>query len=100
MINKGGAVSRQRRRQKLSVASHGADVTTLDALNAIIAAADPLVPGAKHAVLGEGPLNAAIAFVGEQPGDQEDVEGHPFVGRAGQLLTQAMDEAGIDRAKS
>ena len=45
-------------------------------------------------------MHPALAFVGEQPGDQEDVEGRPFVGPAGQLLTRAMDEAGIDRAKS
>ena len=77
-----------------------ADVSSIDELNAIIAAADPLVPGAKRAVLGEGPMRPALAFVGEQPGDQEDVEGRPFVGPAGQLLTRAMDEAGIDRAKS
>jgi uracil-DNA glycosylase family protein len=77
-----------------------ADVSSIDDLNAIIAAADPLVPGAKYAVLGEGPMRPALAFVGEQPGDREDVEGHPFVGPAGQLLTRAMDEAGIDRAKS
>lgn len=77
-----------------------ADVTSMDELNALIAAAKPLVPGAKRAVLGEGPMHPAIAFVGEQPGDQEDVEGRPFVGPAGRLLTRAMGEAGIDRAKS
>jgi DNA polymerase len=77
-----------------------ADVTSIDDLNAIIAAAKPQVPGGKRAVLGEGPMHPAIAFVGEQPGDQEDIEGHPFVGPAGQLLTHAMDDAGIDRAKS
>jgi len=71
--------------------------TTLDALNAIIAASKPLVPGATRAVLGEGPIGASIAFVGEQPGDQEDRQGRPFVGPAGQLLDQAMSEAGIDR---
>src|SRR6185503_20074610 len=49
-----------------------AEPKTLDALNAMIAASKPLVPGATRAVLGEGPPGAAIAFVGEQPGDQED----------------------------
>ncbi|MBN8911310.1 MAG: UdgX family uracil-DNA binding protein, partial [Rhizobiales bacterium] len=49
------------------------------------------------AVLGEGPLRPALAFVGEQPGDQEDLQGRPFVGPAGRLLTRAMGEAGIDR---
>jgi DNA polymerase len=71
--------------------------TTLDALNAIIAASKPLVPGATRAVLGEGPIGASIAFVGEQPGDQEDRRGRPFVGPAGQLLDRAMSDAGIDR---
>ena len=76
-----------------------AEPKTLDALNAMIAAAKPLVPGAKRAVLGEGPIGAAIAFVGEQPGDQEDRQGRPFVGPAGQLLDRAMSEAGIDRRR-
>ena len=73
---------------------------TLEALNAIIARSEPLVPGATQAVLGEGPLGAAIAFVGEQPGDQEDRQGRPFVGPAGQLLARAMAEAGIDRSQT
>jgi uracil-DNA glycosylase len=73
---------------------------TLAALNRAISAARPLVAGASHAVLGEGPVGAAIAFVGEQPGDQEDLQGRPFVGPAGQLLNRAMSEAGIDRNRS
>jgi uracil-DNA glycosylase family protein len=68
-------------------------------LNRMIAAAEPLVPGADRAVLGEGPEGAAIAFVGEQPGDQEDLQGRPFVGPAGQLLNRAMAEAGIERGE-
>jgi len=75
-------------------------VASLDALNAIIAGSAPLVPGATQAVLGEGPEGALIAFVGEQPGDQEDRQGRPFVGPAGRLLNRALDEAGIDRAQS
>jgi uracil-DNA glycosylase family protein len=51
-------------------------------------------------VLGEGPVRAAIAFVGEQPGDREDLEGRPFVGPAGQLLDRALSAAGVDRSKS
>jgi DNA polymerase len=51
-------------------------------------------------VLGEGPQHPAIAFVGEQPGDQEDQLGRPFVGPAGQLLDKALAEAGIDREKT
>lgn len=49
-------------------------------------------------VFGEGPLDATIVFVGEQPGDQEDLAGRPFVGPAGQLFDRALQEAGIDRA--
>ena len=48
-------------------------------------------------VFGEGPLDAQIVFVGEQPGDQEDLAGRPFVGPAGQLFDAALEEAGIDR---
>lgn len=48
-------------------------------------------------VFGEGPSRAKIMLVGEQPGDAEDTAGHPFVGPAGRLLDQALDDAGIDR---
>ncbi|MBW4656550.1 MAG: hypothetical protein KME20_26435 [Kaiparowitsia implicata GSE-PSE-MK54-09C] len=72
---------------------------SLDELNANIARTEPLVPGATRAVLGEGPIGAAIAFVGEQPGDQEDREGRPFVGPAGQLLNRAMSEADMTRER-
>jgi DNA polymerase len=49
-------------------------------------------------VFGEGPLDARIMFVGEQPGDQEDLAGKPFVGPAGQLLDRALGDAGVDRS--
>ncbi len=49
-------------------------------------------------VFGEGPRTAAVMMVGEQPGDAEDIAGHPFVGPAGKLLDRALEEAGIDRA--
>jgi DNA polymerase len=52
---------------------------------------------ATQTVFGEGPLDARIVFVGEQPGDQEDIGGRPFVGPAGQLFDQALEEAGIER---
>jgi DNA polymerase len=48
-------------------------------------------------VFGEGPRRAEIMMVGEQPGDAEDVAGHPFVGPAGRLLDRALEDAGIDR---
>jgi DNA polymerase len=47
-------------------------------------------------VFGEGAPHAKVMLVGEQPGDQEDIKGHPFVGPAGKLLYKALDEAGID----
>jgi DNA polymerase len=75
-------------------------LSNLAELNAAIAASGPLVPGATRAVLGEGPEGAAIAFVGEQPGDREDRQGRPFVGPAGQLLDRALEQAGIDRRSS
>jgi uracil-DNA glycosylase len=50
-------------------------------------------------VFGEGTRNAEVMFVGEQPGDQEDLAGKPFVGPAGRLLDEALVDAGIDRAK-
>jgi DNA polymerase len=53
---------------------------------------------ATQAVFGEGPRDAQVMLVGEQPGDKEDVAGHPFVGPAGQLLDRALVEAGIDRS--
>ena len=55
---------------------------------------------ATQTVFGEGPVSASIMFVGEQPGDQEDLAGHPFVGPAGQLFDRALGEAGIDRAQT
>ena len=53
---------------------------------------------ATQTVFGEGPLDAAIMFVGEQPGDQEDLAGRPFVGPAGALFDAALEKAGIDRS--
>ncbi|HEU5279153.1 MAG TPA: UdgX family uracil-DNA binding protein [Gaiellaceae bacterium] len=51
-------------------------------------------------VFGEGPETAEAMFVGEQPGDQEDKTGRPFVGPAGRVLDQALEEAGIDRSST
>jgi len=48
-------------------------------------------------VFGEGPRTAQVMMVGEQPGDVEDIAGHPFVGPSGKLLDRALEEAGIDR---
>ncbi len=51
-------------------------------------------------VFGEGPLDAKLIFVGEQPGDQEDLAGRPFIGPAGQLFDAMLEKAGIDRSKT
>ena len=53
---------------------------------------------ATQTVFGEGPLDAALVFVGEQPGDQEDLAGRPFVGPAGAVFDDALEKAGIDRS--
>jgi len=52
---------------------------------------------ATQVVFGEGPSNSKVVMVGEQPGDEEDRRGHPFVGPAGRLLNKAMQETGLDR---
>lgn len=57
----------------------------------------PIGEHATQAVPGEGPRHARLMFVGEQPGDQEDLQGRPFVGPAGQLFSSALAELGIDR---
>ena len=57
----------------------------------------PLYRDATQTVFGEGPERARIMFIGEQPGDAEDLAGHPFVGPAGKMLDRCMKEAGIER---
>lgn len=59
----------------------------------------PLYRNATQAVPGEGPAKARIVMVGEQPGDQEDLQGKPFVGPAGRILDKALNEIGLDRRK-
>lgn len=54
---------------------------------------------ATQTVFGEGSTSAEVVLVGEQPGDQEDRQGHPFVGPSGKLLDSALEEAGIDRRR-
>ena len=60
----------------------------------------PLWRNATQTVFGEGPADADILFVGEQPGDREDRAGRPFVGPAGAILDKALEEAGIDRKRA
>jgi uracil-DNA glycosylase len=72
---------------------------TLEAVRAVAAGckACDLYKRGTQTVFGEGPKRAEIMLVGEQPGDAEDLAGHPFVGPAGKLLDRALAEAGIDR---
>jgi len=78
------------------------ETTDLDALRA--AAPDcrgcPLWEPATQVVFGRGSAGARLMLVGEQPGDQEDQRGLPFVGPAGHLLVRALDEAGVDRSQA
>jgi DNA polymerase len=60
----------------------------------------PLYEMATQAVMGQGPVDAEIMFVGEQPGDQEDLAGVPFVGPAGKVFDAAMAEVGLDRERA
>ncbi|MEZ0299749.1 MAG: UdgX family uracil-DNA binding protein [Candidatus Methylacidiphilales bacterium] len=57
----------------------------------------PLYKNATHVVFGEGSPRSTLVLLGEQPGNKEDLSGHPFVGPAGQLMNRALAEAGIDR---
>ena len=58
-----------------------------------------LYKNATQTVFGEGPRDARVVIVGEQPGDAEDIQGHPFVGPAGRVLDRALADAGIDRSR-
>jgi DNA polymerase len=90
---------RPARPPKPAPAPEAAEPGTLAALACEAAACRlcPLWQPATQTVFGEGPPQARIMMVGEQPGDQEDLAGRPFVGPAGQMLDRAIAEAGIDR---
>ncbi|HLH90949.1 MAG TPA: UdgX family uracil-DNA binding protein [Xanthobacteraceae bacterium] len=76
-----------------------AEISSLVALREAEAACTrcPLYRNATQVVPGEGPKHAHVMLVGEQPGDQEDRQGHPFVGPAGRVLDRAIVDAGIER---
>jgi len=80
------------------------DALSITSLKALRAAEEsctrcPLYKHATQVVPGEGPARASIMLVGEEPGDQEDKKGHPFVGPAGGVLAKALADAGIERDK-
>jgi uracil-DNA glycosylase len=72
-------------------------ITSLDQLKAATMACRecPIGEIATQSVIGEGKLKPRLMLVGEQPGDQEDLQGHPFIGPAGKLLARALEAAGI-----
>lgn len=75
---------------------------TLDELRAAVqqCTACDLYKDATQAVFGEGPPDAALVLIGEVPGDKEDLAGHPFVGPAGKILDEALEEVGIRRDRA
>lgn len=77
------------------------EITSLDALKAATMRCRECPIGfmGTQSVIGEGNPEARLMLVGEQPGDQEDKQGHPFVGPAGKLLARALEEAGVPRDK-
>jgi uracil-DNA glycosylase len=91
------ALIRHKRRTG-SVAATAASLSSLRRRAAACRACD-LWKHATQTVFGEGSPHASIMLVGEQPGDREDIEGHPFVGPAGKLLDKALESAGIDRSE-
>jgi uracil-DNA glycosylase len=80
----------------------GRPIRTLDQLKAATLACRecPIGEFATQSVIGEGKLAPKLMLVGEQPGDQEDLAGHPFIGPAGKLLARALDAAGIPREQT
>ncbi len=90
---------RDGKRERSPVAERGPGRLTLDLLRARARSctACDLYKRATQTVFGEGKASARIVLVGEQPGNEEDLSGRPFVGPAGRLLDEAMTQAGIDR---
>jgi uracil-DNA glycosylase len=91
----------QRRETPITKPGHSSSAGTIQALReeAADCRACPLWKDATQTVFGEGPQNARVMLVGEQPGDKEDLADKPFVGPAGQMLDRALEEAGVDRSK-
>jgi DNA polymerase len=77
------------------------EIASLDALKAATMRCRecPIGFNATQSVIGEGNAKAKLMLVGEQPGDQEDLQGHPFIGPAGKLLAKALEQAGIPHEK-
>ncbi len=100
MLNKTPVETRKRRKPLRPERVHPEIIDTdLDALRVAVQKCRdcPLWRNATQAVFGAGLKRAKVMFVGEQPGDQEDLSGEPFVGPAGRMLDRALEEAGVDR---
>ncbi|MDB5614475.1 MAG: polymerase, partial [Devosia sp.] len=84
-----------------NLAENAAEITNLADARAAVQGCQrcPLYEHATQAVFGEGPEHADVMFVGEQPGDQEDLAGRPFIGPAGKVLDAAVEKVGIDRSR-
>lgn len=93
------AQSRKAGRRGSETTPEAEEIASLEAARAAVEDCRrcPLYGPATQAVFGEGPSEAGLMLVGEQPGDREDRQGRPFVGPAGQVLDAAMEKAGIDR---
>ncbi len=90
------------RRSRLPEIEPHEDIATIAQARAAVQECQrcPLYQYATQAVFGEGPQRAPIMFVGEQPGDQEDLQGKPFVGPAGRIFDRALERVGIDRRRT
>ena len=97
----GARSSRNRVRFRGDAPGYTLSVASIEQLRAEAAACTrcDLFRDATQTVFGEGAARPQLVLIGEQPGDREDREGHPFVGPAGQLLDRALEAAGIDRER-
>ena len=101
MVEQTPSAPRKAKAPELAPSSVADDATTISAVREQASHCErcPLYRNATQTVFGEGPADAPLVFVGEQPGDQEDLAGKPFVGPAGQMFDRALAEAGIERAR-
>src|SRR5262245_15121462 len=95
-MSNGDAMPRRSKQHADSVIPETPTISKLQAASKDCRACDLWKCGTQT-VFGEGGPQPRVMFIGEQPGDQEDIQGRPFVGPAGKLLDKALEQAGIDR---